>query len=101
MGDYELNPDNFWSWVDLGTKLSQTGRIGDAISLWKTAVCMWPRGGKLYAGRVDGRRSAGSLGGAGSRAVHDFWQSVSNDAIRNWCADLAVELAESALTDQR
>jgi hypothetical protein len=98
-GDYEFNPNNFWSWIDLGTSLSRAGRIGDAILHWKTAVCMWPRGGKLYAGRMLGRGAPGSLSSAASRAVHDFWQSVTNDAIRNWCAELAVELPESALED--
>jgi hypothetical protein len=39
LGDYEFNPNNFWSWVDLGTTLAQAGRIEDAIVHWTTAVC--------------------------------------------------------------
>lgn len=96
LGDFELNPNNFWSWIDLGTVLSESGQVAEAISHWKTAVCMWPRGGKLYAGRMLAR---GSPSSPSSRAVHDFWQSVTNDAIRNWAAELAVELPEAALAD--
>lgn len=99
LGDYELNTNNFRSWIDLGTIFSETGRIDDAISHWKTAVCMWPRGGKQYAGRIIERGSPNPHSGASSRAVHDFWQSVTNDAIRNWSAELGVELPESALAD--
>jgi hypothetical protein len=99
LGDYEFNPNNFWSWVDLGTTLSRSARIGDAMLHWKTAICMWPRGGKLYSGRMLGRGAPGSLSRAESRTVRDFWQSVTNDAIRNWCAELAVELPEAALAD--
>jgi len=91
LGDYEYNPNNFWSWVDLGTKLAQTDQIADAILRWKTAVCMWPRGGKLYASRMVGRGSQGT--------VHDLWLSGTNDAIRNWCAQSHVELPELVLTD--
>lgn len=99
LGDYEFNPNNFWSWIDLGTTLSQTGRIGDATLYWKTGVCMWPRGGKLYAARMVGRDSPNSLSSVPNRTAHDFWQSVTNDVIRNWCTELAVELPESALVD--
>jgi hypothetical protein len=100
LGDYEFNPNNFWSWIDLGTALSQTGLMSDAIVHWKTAVCLWPRGGKLYASRmVVGRGSPSSLSSTASQTVHDFWRSVTNDAIRNWCAELAVELPEAALAD--
>jgi hypothetical protein len=99
LGDYEFNPNNFWSWIDLGTKLSEVSQLGDAIFQWKTAVCMWPRGGKLYAGRMLGRGLPGAVSSAPSGAIHDFWQSVTNDSIRNWCAELAVELPESALAD--
>lgn len=91
LGDYELNPNNFWSWIDLGTTLEKAGQWDEAILYWRTAVCMWPRGGKLYAARMLGR---GSLG-----PVHDFWQSVSNNTIRSWSAALAVELPESVLVD--
>ncbi len=91
LGDYEYNPNNFWSWVDLGTKLAQTGRTADALLQWKTAVCMWPRGGKLYASRMIGRNSQGPL--------HEFWLSVTNDVIRRWCVQSEVALPESALTD--
>lgn len=91
LGDYEFNPNNFWSWIDLGTIFAETGRIDDAILHWKTAVCMWPRGGKLYASRMVGRGS--------NRAVHDFWQSITNEAIRNWSTELVVDVPESALAD--
>jgi tetratricopeptide (TPR) repeat protein len=91
LGDYELNPNNFWSWVDLGTTLAQAGRIEDAVLYWRTAACMWPRGGKLYASRMVVR--------GGTAAVHDFWQSLGNETIKNWCAELTVELPESALAD--
>lgn len=97
-GDYEFNPHNFWSWIDLGTIFSKSGRIDDAVLHWKTAVCMWPRGGKLYAGRMVGRSSSNLLS-ASNREVHDFWKSITNDAIRNWCEELAVELPESALAE--
>lgn len=96
LGDYEFNPNNFWSWIDLGTALSQTGKIDDAVDQWKTAICMWPRGGKLYASRMIAR---GAKNGLASVAV-DFWRSVTDDAIRNWCVELGVELPEVALGAQ-
>jgi hypothetical protein len=92
LGDYELNPNNFWAWIDLGTIFSDAERTSDAIAHWKTALSMWPRGGKLYARRMVTR-------GSPNRATRDFWQSVTTDAIRSWCQELAVELPESALTD--
>lgn len=97
LGDYEFNPNNFWSWIDLGTALSQADRMSDATAHWKIAVCMWPRGGKLYASRMAGRNARASLRRGSGPAVHEFWQSVSNDSIRNWCTELAVELPEVAL----
>lgn len=99
LADYELNPNNFWSWIDLGTVLSKTGKIDEAVLHWKTGVCMWPRGGKLYAKRMVERSSSSKSMGASSQAVNDFWKSVTSDTIRNWSSALAVELPESALMD--
>jgi len=99
LGDFEFNPNNFWSWIDLGTTLSEAGQTVDAISHWKTGVCMWPRSGKLYASRMVGRGSPGFLRSVASRAENDFWQAVTNDAIKSWCAELTVDLPESALAD--
>lgn len=99
LGDYELNAHNFWSWIDLGTILFDTGQIEDAVLYWKTAVCMWPRGGKLYASRMVGRNPTGAVDTHLRRAARDFWLSVTNDAVRVWSAELGVDLPESALVD--
>lgn len=99
LGDFELNPNNFWSWIDLGTLLVQGGQISDALAHWKTAICMWPRGGKMYAARMSGREAANSPGSASPRAVADFWRSVTDGAIQAWACELAVELPELTLAD--
>ena len=100
LGNYEFNPHNFWSWIDLGTAFSRAGRIDDAIAHWKIAVCMWPRGGKLYATRMLARSTSSNWSSPSSDTTRDFWSGVSNDSIREWCAELAVDLQESALLDQ-
>jgi hypothetical protein len=99
LADYELNPNNFWSWIDLGTALSSVGQVGDAIAHWKTAICMWPRGGKLYASRVLARGEPRLTQGNSARVVHEFWRSVSTDAIRGWCEELAITLPTDALSE--
>jgi hypothetical protein len=97
LGDFEFNPNNFWSWIDLGTSLAQANQTDDAIVHWKTAVCMWPRGGKLYAKRMLAKENSGW--GGRDRLQQEFWQSVTDDAIKVWCKELDVELPEAALDD--
>ncbi len=97
LGDFEMNPHNFWSWIDLGTTLAQSNQIDQAIANWKTAVCMWPRGGKLYASRMLSKGQPAPGWGGKGHLPHEFWQSVSDDSIRLWCAQLDVELIEGAL----
>lgn len=99
LGDYELNPNNFWSWIDLGTVLSQSGKITEAIEQWTIAACMWPRGGKLYASRMINGELQKSRNRSSNKAVHDFWLSVTNEAIKKWCQDLDVDLTDAALGD--
>ena len=60
-------------------------------------MCQWPRGGKLYASRMLSQGALTYLGDASRQTVRDFWQSVTNDAIRQWCME--VELPESALAE--
>ena len=97
LGDFEFNPNNFWSWVDLGTTLAHSKQKDEAIAHWKTAVCMWPRGGKLYATKMLARDSSKTTWAGTDRSEQDFWQSVTNDAIRSWCTELGVELPEETL----
>ncbi len=96
--DYELNPNNFWSWTDLGTRFSQAGMSKEAFEHWKNAVCMWPRGGKMYAAKMLSKCAAGRADGdvVDSSA---FWRSVNDDNIREWCEERNIILPESALLD--
>jgi hypothetical protein len=99
LGDYEYNPNNFWSWIELGTVLFKAGRTEDAITHWKTGVCMWPRGGKFYGARMLAKKSHAEWD-AGRRPLQDgFWSSVTNDSIGEWCRALAVTIPEAALKD--
>lgn len=99
LGDFELNPNNFWSWVDLGTALADAQELDEAILRWKIAACVWPRGGKLYAGRMLERSKSRPAWNSKEKAVLAFWQSVSNDSIKAWCAELGVGLTDLELTD--
>jgi hypothetical protein len=99
LGDYEYNPNNFWSWIDLGTVLSKAGRVEDAISHWKIGVCMWPRGGKFYSARMLAKESQSAWDAANKDVIDEFWRSVTNDSISGWCRTLAVTLPEAALAD--
>lgn len=98
LADYELNPNNFWSWIDSGTALLDNGRLDDAILQWKTAACMWPRGAKLYASRMLRGSSTDPLQSPKQRA-RSFWRTVNNESIVAWCNELSVDLPDSALMD--
>jgi len=98
LGDFRFNPNNSWSWIDLGTVRSQSGQMTEAIAYWKTAVCMWPRGGKLYASRILDPGSTSARTGIEKHDIYEFWQSVKDANIKNWCLELAVDLDESALS---
>ena len=97
LGDFEYNPNNFWSWMDLGTALAQANQIDAAVAHWKTAVCMWPRGGKLYASKMMSKGQPAPGWGGKGHLPYEFWRSVSDDSIRLWCAQLDVKLTEEAL----
>jgi hypothetical protein len=99
LGDFEVNPNNFWSWVDLGTALADAQELDEAILHWKIAACVWPRGGKLYANRMLERSRSRPAWNSKEKAVLAFWQSVSNDSIKAWCAELRVGLTDLELTD--
>jgi hypothetical protein len=99
LGDYELNPNNFWSWIDLGSVFEQRGELNDALVQWKTAVCVWPRGGKTFATRMLKQEAAASSSTPSQRVTQDFWRSVSNDTIRIWARELDVELPDAVLAD--
>lgn len=96
LADFELNPNNFWAWIDLGTALAHANQTDNAIVHWKTAVCMWPRGGKLYASKMLSK-SQPDPGWNGNAFSHHFWASVSNDNIRTWSAQLDVEVKDDTL----
>jgi len=99
LANYQYNPNNFWSWIDLGTALSKAGRIEEAVAQWKIGVCMWPRGGKLYSSRVLAESSE-SAWDAGTKPARDkFWRSATNDSIIAWCRNLDVALPQGALIE--
>lgn len=99
LADYELNPNNFWSWIDLGTTFSHAGHTEAAYEYWKTALCMWPRGGKLYASKMLARLSSKTLVGDKDRLEQQFWHSVSDRSIQSWCVQLDVGLTDEMLDD--
>jgi hypothetical protein len=99
LGDYEYNPNNFWSWIDLGTVLFRSGRTDDAITHWKSGICMWPRGGKFYSARMLAKESRSDWNAGRRHLEEGFWRSVTNDSIREWARPFSVTLPEESLTD--
>jgi hypothetical protein len=99
LADFEMNPNNFWSWLNIGTELSAIRKLEEAADHWKKAMCMWPRGGKHYASRMTERAKSRPAWNDKDRAELSFWQSVSNDAIRSWCQEFDIRLPEAALGD--
>jgi len=99
LGDYETNPNNFWSWIDLGTVLLKARQVDEALLKWKTAVCLWPRGGKLYASRMLKRSPTTPGWGTSGPLATVFWSTVTNGQIREWCSMLEVALPDLALAD--
>lgn len=97
LGDFELNPNNFWSWIDLGTTFSQSNQVDNAIAHWKTAICMWPRGGKLYANKILSKEHPVPGWGGKGELTYEFWRSVSDQSIKHWCAELEVEISHEQL----
>jgi tetratricopeptide (TPR) repeat protein len=97
-GDAALNPNNFWAWADLGACLSDAGQTKNAIEHWRTAICLWPRGGKALAGTMLEREHARSSIKLASETLLTFWSSVSNDQIKLWCAEKGIDLSDAALT---
>jgi hypothetical protein len=94
--EFEVNPNNFWSWIDLGAALAKASRIDEAVANWKIAVCMWPRGGKLYAKRML-MKAPSPAWGSNSQAPLEFWKGITDESIKRWCSELAVEVTEEAL----
>lgn len=98
LGDYEFNPNNFWTWIDLGTVLMRRKQIDDAILHWKTGICLWPRGGKLYASRMVARIEENRGGLSSDLAAREFWSSVTDESISKWCSEMGIELSGAAVS---
>jgi len=98
LNESELNPNNFWSWVELGNVHAQDLRMDEAFKSWRQAACRWPRGVKHIACRMAHEfAKVVEIPDIESQRAVTFWQSLSNEQIAFFAREQNFQLGPEAL----